>query len=199
VSVNWVGVGAAALVVTAIAVLPQTVRMIRVGSTAGVSPVWAMLGAVSTGIWTAYTAARGLWWATVADALSCLSYLSAVVVLARHGVGPRLGAGVLWLAVFVISYLAAGLGGVGTVLAFAFVVQVAPSIWTAYGSSDLLGASVVTWRLTLAEGLLWFAYGSAKGDAAVVAFGLFAAIAGVLMISRIRRFVPNGARVPSSA
>jgi hypothetical protein len=76
---------------------------------------------------------------------------------------------------------------------------VAPSIWTAYGSSDLLGASVVTWRLTLAEGLLWFAYGSAKGDAAVVAFGLFAAIAGVLMISRIRRFVPNGARVPSSA
>lgn len=192
-------VGAAALVVTAIAVLPQTVRMIRVGSTAGVSPVWAMLGAVSTGVWTTYTAARGLWWATIADALACLSYVSAVVVLGRRGVSPRLGAGALWLAVFVTSYLAVGLGGVGTVLAFAFIVQVAPSIWTAYRSSDLLGASIVTWRLTLAEGVLWFTYGSAKGDAAIVAFGLFAAIAGMLMIVRIRQFVPSGASVASSA
>jgi len=191
-------VGAAALVVTAIAVIPQTARMIRTRSTAGVSPVWAMLGAVSTGVWTAYTAARGLWWATAADALACLSYVSAVVVLARHGVGPRLTAGALWLAVFVISYLAADLAGVGIVLAFAFIVQVAPSIWTAYRSGDLSGASIVTWRLTLAEGVLWFSYGWMKGDAAVVAFGLFAAIASVLMISRISRYATNQTRVPCS-
>ncbi len=105
-------VGGAALVVTAIAVIPQTARMIRTRSTAGVSPVWAMLGVVSTGVWTAYTAARGLWWATVADALSCLSYVSSVVVLARHGVSPRIGAGLIWFAVFVAGYIAGDLAGV---------------------------------------------------------------------------------------
>ena len=118
------------------------------------------------------------------------------VSLARHGVGPRLAAGALWLAVFVIRYPAADLAGVGTVLAFAFIVQVAPSIWSAYRSSDLFGASIVTWRLTLAEGVLWFSYGWTKGDAAVVAFGTFGAIAGVLMIQRIGRFTTIGARVP---
>jgi len=166
--VSWIVevVGAGALVVTATAVIPQTVRMIKVRSTAGVSPVWAMLGAVSTGVWTAYTAARGLWWATVADSLACLSYLSSVIVLARHGVRPRIVAGVSWLGVFALAYTAADLAGVGTVLAFAFIVQVAPSIWTAYRSSDLLGVSIVTWRLTFAEGVLWFIYGWAKDDAA---------------------------------
>jgi len=142
-------------------------------------------------VWTAYTAARGLWWATVADALACLSYLSTVVVLARHGVRLRIVAGVVWLGVFVLAYVVADLAGVGTVLAFAFIVQVAPSIWTAYRSTDLLGASIVTWRLTLAEGILWFIYGWAKGDAAVMMFGLFAAIAGMLMISRIRNYAAN--------
>ncbi len=154
-----------------------------------------MLGAVSTAVWTAYTAARGLWWATAADALSCVSYLSSVVVLARHGVRPRIEAGGLWLAIFVVSYLAADLAGVGTVLAFAFIVQVAPSIWTAYRSTDLLGASIVTWRLTLAEGVLRFAYGAAMGDAAVLTFGLIAAIAATLMILRIRRFTKSAATV----
>jgi uncharacterized protein with PQ loop repeat len=185
-------VGAAALVVTATAVVPQTVRMVRVRSTAGVSPTWAMLGAVSTAVWTAYTAARGLWWATVADALACVSYLSSVVVLARHGIGPRLGAGALWLALFAAGHLVAGLDGVGTVLAFAFVVQVAPAIITAYRSADLLGASLLTWCLTLTEGALWFVYGWALDDLAVVAFGCFAVIAGGLMIWRISRARATG-------
>ena len=38
-------IGAAALVATAITVVPQTVRIVRVKSTVGVSPAWAVLGA----------------------------------------------------------------------------------------------------------------------------------------------------------
>ena len=190
-------IGAAALLVTATAVIPQTIRMIRVDSTAGVSPVWAMLGAVSTGVWTYYTAARGLWWATVADGLACLSYLSSVHVLARHGITPRLAAGSAWLGVFVIGYLFAGLDGVGAVLAFAFVVQVAPSIWTTYRQSNLLGSSILTWSLTLAEGVLWFSYGWIEDDAAVTIFGLLALLAGTLMVARLRKF--NTMTTPAQA
>jgi uncharacterized protein with PQ loop repeat len=188
VDVSWVSefVGAAAMVVTAVAVLPQLVRILRVRSTAGVSPVWAMLGVVSTGAWTAYTAARGLWWATLADALSCLAYTAAVVVLARNGVRPRYVAGALWLCVFIVSYVVGGLSGVGAVLAVAFLIQVAPSIWTAYQSEDLRGASLGTWLLTCTEGALWGFYGLVKGDLAVLAFGLFAVFASLLMILRIR-------------
>lgn len=185
---DWVAeaAGAAALVVTAVAVLPQIARIVRVRSTAGVSPVWAMLGVVSTGAWVAYTGARGLWWATVADALSCLAYTATVVVLARNGVRPRYLAGMLWLSVFVLGFIAGGLSGLGVVLAFAFLVQVGPSIWTAYRTTDLLGASLGTWLLTLTEGVLWGFYGFVKSDLAVVAFGSLAVCASLLMVLRIR-------------
>ncbi len=179
------GVGAAALAASATAVVPQTVRMVRVQSTAGVSPVWAMLGAVSTAVWSGYTAAVGLWWATVADAIACVSYLSAVRVLAGQGVSPRLGAGAAWAAVFGLGYVAGGLPGVGAVLAVAFVIQVSPSIWTAYRQSDLRGASALTWYLTALEGGLWLLYGAAEDDAAVTTFGVIAVVAGALMVARI--------------
>jgi uncharacterized protein with PQ loop repeat len=179
-------VGAAALVTTAVAVLPQARRIIRVRSTAGVSPVWAILGVVSTAAWVVYTAFRGLWWATVADALSCAAYTMTVVMLARHGERPRLVAGALWLSVIVFANVLGGLDGLGVVLAIAFLVQVSPSLWTAYRSIDLHGASLSTWMLTCAEGALWATYGAANNDRAVVAFGLVAFSASVLMCLRIR-------------
>lgn len=163
-------VGAAALVGTAVLVVPQTVRMIRVRSTAGVSAVWAMLGVVSTGAWTAYAGGRGLWWVMTADALACVGYLSSVYVLAQHGSSPDLAAGGAWLAVFTAAYLAAGLDGVGAVLSVAFVVQVAPSLWTAYRRSDLNGASALTWGMTMVEGALWFTYGTLVYDNAVTIY-----------------------------
>ena len=179
-------VGAAALLATAVAILPQARRILRVRSTAGVSPVWAILGAVSTATWVVYTALRGLWWATVADALSCAAYTTTVVMLARHGERPRLFAGALWLSVFMVAVGVGGLDGLGAVLAVAFLVQVLPSLWTAYRSSDLHGASLSTWMLTCAEGALWATYGAANNDRAVVAFGLVAFSASVLMCLRIR-------------
>ena len=186
--------GAVALLVTAIAVIPQTVRLLRVGSTQGVSPTWAMLGAVSTAVWTAYTAARGLWWASVADALSCGGYVVTVVLLARHGEPARILAGLGWFAVFVAAGLVARLDGVGAVLAVAFIVQVTPSLWTAYRTLDLVGASLATWLLVFVEGVLWFAYGIGVADGAVIAFGAIAATTGILMslrIGRLRRSHPQ--------
>ncbi|MBP6997189.1 MAG: hypothetical protein KBB39_13710 [Phycicoccus sp.] len=184
---EWVAelAGAAALVVTVVAVLPQTLRIVRVKSTAGVSPMWAMLGAISAGAWVAYTAARGLWWATVADALSCLVYVAAVAVLGRNGVRPRYLAGALWLCVLALSFIVGGLSGLGAGLAFAFLVQVTPSIWTAYRTRDLMAASLTTWVLMLSEGALWGFYGLIKGDAAVIAFGLVAVLASLLMVLRL--------------
>jgi len=115
-------------------------------------------------------------------------YLSSVYVLARHGFRPRFTAGSVWLGVFVGAHVAAGLDGVGVVLRFAFVVQVAPSIWTVYRQIDLLGSSLLTWSFTLVEGILWFNYGLIQGDAAVTVFGLLAFLAGTLMVARLRKF-----------
>lgn len=185
--INWVAefIGALALVVTSVAVAPQLIRIIRVRSTAGVSPLWAMLGAISNGGWVFYTAAHGLWWATVADALCCLSYVGTVIALARGGVRPRFFAGAIWLSVFVFGFAWEGMAGLGFVLASAFIVQVSPSLWTAYRSSDLRGASMGTWLLTFIEGALWGFYGFIKYDLAVVVFGTVAVIASLLMLARI--------------
>lgn len=179
----WVEiVGGAAFIATAIAIAPQAWRVIRTGQTAGVSADWALLGAISTAVWTIYTGIRGLWWATIADAMASASYTVTLIALVRRSVEPRWIAGGLWAAVFVLAALVGGADAVGAALSFAFAVQIAPSVVLALRSDDHAGVSRSTWGLVSVEGALWMTYGAAKGDAAVIAFGTIALGAGITIL-----------------
>lgn len=178
-------VGALALSATAVAVVPQIRRVVRTGTTAGVSPDWALLGAISTAGWTAYTALRGLWWTTAADALACGSYVVTLVVLARRSAPPRWLAGAAWAGLFPLAWVVGGLDLVGTLLSIAFLVQITPSLAVAYRHRALDGVSAPTWALIGAEGSLWLVYGAAKADAAVTAFGGIALAASGAMLARL--------------
>ncbi|HGG56724.1 MAG TPA: PQ-loop repeat-containing protein [Nannocystis exedens] len=178
-------VGALAFVASAVAILPQARRVLRTGETGGVSPDWAMLGAISTAAWTIYTALRGLWWATVADAIASASYLITVAALVRRAAVPRWWAAALWAGLFVAAATTGGLNLVGAVLSVAFVVQITPSIVVAFRSDEVDGISSATWMLVAFEGALWLAYGVGRNDNAVVAFGAIALLAGTTILLRV--------------
>jgi len=54
--------------------------------------------------------------------------------------------------------------GLGTALTASFVLQVAPSVWTAYRTTGRPGSRRGTWSLILAELFCWGAYGLHKSD-----------------------------------
>ncbi len=54
-------VGVVATAVTFVQILPQIARLLRIGRTEGVSPVWAAIGTTVNIGWIAYVVAEELW------------------------------------------------------------------------------------------------------------------------------------------
>jgi hypothetical protein len=186
--------GAAALSVTAVVVVPQIVRLVRTGLTAGVSPSWTAIGAITTGAWTVYLGQRGLWWPATADLINCVSYAIAFGLLVRAGahVGIAMTLAPAWLAVLVSAAALGGWAALGWVLSISYVVQVSPSVWTALRSTRVDGIAAGTWRLVLLEGLLWAPYAAIEGDAPLLSFALIAIAASTVILARVSWAAPQG-------
>jgi hypothetical protein len=60
-----------------------------------------------------------------------------------------------WAALLVLGFTVAGRAGLGTLLTAAFVLQVTPSIWTAYRTDRPTGISWGAWILILGELSCW--------------------------------------------
>ena len=170
--------------------LPQAHRALRTGDVAGVSWPWAALTAVGNAGWAAYFASSGYWWALVPS--SSTTALATVLAgsITRLG-GPdsrgRSSSRVVvatWAAVLVGSFLAWGPAGLGTALSAAFVVQVAPALWTAYRSPSPTGIAATTWLLVLGELSCWGAYGLHRSDRRLILLGASGILASVLMLIR---------------
>ena len=87
----------------------------------------------------------------------------------------------------VAAYVILGRTGLGALLTAAFVVQVAPSIWTAYRTERPTGLSAGTWLLILGELSCWLTFGLYKSDPRLITLGLTGVTASALMLARIRR------------
>jgi hypothetical protein len=90
-----------------------------------------------------------------------------------------------WAAMLVTAYLLLGRTGLGALLTAAFVVQVTPSIWTAYRTPCPTGISAGTWLLILGELSCWLTFGLNKSDPRLITLGLTGVTASVLMLARI--------------
>ncbi len=92
-----------------------------------------------------------------------------------------------WVALLVAGFTVAGRTGLGTLLTAAFILQVMPSIWTAYRTARPSGVSRGTWMLILSELSCWTIFGVHKADPRLITLGFTRVTASLLMLTRIRR------------
>jgi hypothetical protein len=183
--------------------LPQILKLRATDDVAGVSWSWATLTSVNNAAWFAYFALSGFWTALVPA--SCATLLSGALatMLALRGQAKARPAVLIgaWAALLVAGFGIAGRTGLGTLLTAAFVLQVTPSIWTAYRTDRPTGISQGTWLLVLGELSCWTIFGVHKSDPRLVTLGFTGITASILMLAlsaraSIRRVMRRGRRRP---
>ncbi len=169
--------------------LPQLLKLRATGDTAGVSWSWATLTSVNNAAWFAYFAASAYWAALVPASSATLLAGALAVMLARCGQAKARPAVLIgsWVTLLITGFTVAGRGGLGTLLTVAFILQVAPSLWTAYRTAHLTGVAAGTWLLILGELSCWTIFGLHQSDPRLVTLGVTGVTASVLMLARIRR------------
>ena len=92
-----------------------------------------------------------------------------------------------WALMLAVAGLAAGRAGLGTLLTAAFLLQVTPSLWTAYRTPRPTGISTGTWLLILGELTCWLTFGLHTADPRLITLGTSGIIVSALMLARIHR------------
>jgi hypothetical protein len=99
-----------------------------------------------------------------------------------------------WAASLGAGFAVAGRAGLGTLLTASFVLQVIPSIWTAYRTANPSGISRGTWLLILGELLAWALYGFHKSDPRLIVLGCTGVAASILVLTRSAITTPEHRR-----
>jgi uncharacterized protein with PQ loop repeat len=169
--------------------LPQILRVRGTDDTAGVSWSWATLTSVNNSAWFVYFTLSGYWAALVPASSATLLAGALAAILAFRGAGATRPAILIatWAALLVTVFAIAGRTGLGTALTAAFVLQVTPSIWTAYRTHRPTGVSPGTWTLIFGELTCWTIFGIHTADPRLIALGLTGVTASTLMLGRIHR------------
>jgi uncharacterized protein with PQ loop repeat len=168
--------------------LPQLARLRRTGATAGVSWSWAALTSLNNAAWLGYFALSGFWTALVPALAATVLAGTLAIMLARRGAGASRRSAVLVLGWAAMLLTAAGLFGrlgLGTALTAAFLLQVTPSVWTAYRAADTTGVSPGTWLLIFAELLCWGVFGVYESDLRLTVLGVTGVAASLLVLARV--------------
>jgi uncharacterized protein with PQ loop repeat len=177
--------------------LPQILKLRFTHDTAGVSWSWATLTSLNNAAWIAYFALARYWTALVpASSATLLAGTLAMMLTVRGQARPRplalIGA---WAAMLITACGVAGRAGLGTLLTAAFVLQVAPSIWTAYRTPHPTGISNGTWMLILGELSCWMIFGLHRSDPRLITLGVTGVTASAFMLARIHRKGKGSGRV----
>ena len=179
-------VGAIATVISFVLLIPQIVRLLRTGRTAGVSPTWAALGTTINGVWFVYVVAEEIWIAIPSDIVATSSFGLTFFLLWRRGatVGPGLVTSAITVVVLAAIQIRFGWTAMGTTLAFSYVIQFMPSITTAWRTHTPVGLSPATWTLALAEAFAWSAYGVLIENGPFILFGAGQGLTALLVLLR---------------
>jgi uncharacterized protein with PQ loop repeat len=167
--------------------LPQVLKLRATHDAAGISWSWTALTSVNNAAWIAYFAMSRYWTALIpACTVTLLAGALTIMLTTRGKAQPRslalLGA---WAVALAAVCGLAGRTGLGILLTAAFVVQVAPSLWTAYHTARPSGISAGTWTLILGELLCFLIYGQHESDPKLIALGTTGVTASTFMLARI--------------
>ncbi len=180
----------AAAILAAPQFVPQLALLSRTGDTAGVSWSWAVLTSINNAAWAGYFALSGFWTALVPAISATVLAGVLAVLLARRGAGfPRRAAAfaLAWAAVLITAASLSGRTGLGTALTVAFLLQVTPSVWTAYRADHTTGISKSTWLLIFGELLCWGVFGIYESDPRLTVLGATGVAASLLILARLAR------------
>jgi hypothetical protein len=168
--------------------LPQIRKLRATGDTAGVSWPWATLTSVNNAAWFAYFALSSYWAALVPSCSATLLAGALATMLALRGQAKARPAALVgaWAALLAAAFAVAGRTGLGTLLTAAFILQVTPSLWTAYRTARPTGISLGTWLLIFGELSCWTTFGLHKSDPRLIVLGFTGVAASLLMLARIR-------------
>lgn len=186
----------AATVLAWISLAPQIVRLARTGDPTGVSTTWPAIGLVSNAGWTFYLLSRELWAAIPSTVVMMVFYGLVLRALARTGtrLDRSWGRGATWAAILGIAAAVGGMRGLGLVLAWSYVVQIAPAVRAVYAVGRPTGVSVATWLLIAGEAALWGFYGWWFDDLPVMIYAAVGVLGGLAIVARmvaIRRSRPT--------
>ena len=174
--------------------LPQIRKLRATGDTAGVSSSWAALTSVNNAAWLAYFTLSRYWTALVPSSSATVLAGTLAVMLVRRrrpGPGPSALIGV-WAITLAAAGAAAGRAGLGTLLTAAFLLQVTPSLWSAYRTARPTGIYAGTWLLILGELSCWMIFGLHTSDPRLITLGASGIIVSALMLARIHRTTRSG-------
>ena len=180
-------VGVVATAVTFVQILPQIARLLRIGRTEGVSPVWAAIGTTVNIGWIAYVVAEELWVTIPAVLAGAGSYGVVLYLLYRNHAGVRTGlllSAVVAVACVVVQ-LVAGWTVLGTVLGLSNGLYLGPSVVAAWRSHVPVGVSPLSWVLVALEGILWGLFGVLVEASPVVVYGVTATLLAALVLLRL--------------
>jgi uncharacterized protein with PQ loop repeat len=168
--------------------LPQLLKLRATDDTAGVSWSWATLTSVNNAAWFAYFALASYWTALVPASSATLLAGTLAIMLTRRGQAKTRQAVLIggWVALLIAGFTVAGRTGLGTLLTVAFILQVTPSLWTAYRTAHLTGVAAGTWLLILGELSCWTIFGVHQADQRLLTLGVTGVTASTLMLARIR-------------
>jgi len=169
--------------------LPQIRKLRATHDTAGVSWSWAALTSLNNAAWFAYFVLARYWTALIpSSSAALLAGTLALMLTVRGQARPRPSVLVgTWAATLVTAYAIAGRAGLGTLLTAAFIVQVTPSVLTAYRTACPTGVSPGTWILILGELSCWLLFGWHESDPRLITLGVTGVTASALMLTRIYR------------
>ena len=174
--------------------LPQIRKLRATRDTVGVSPWWAALTSINNAAWLAYFTMSRYWTALIpSSSATLLAGTLAVMLIRRRPPGPRPALLIAaWAIMLAAAGITAGRAGLGTLLTVAFLLQVTPSLWTAYRTARPTGISCGTWLLIVGELSCWMVFGLHTSDPRLIILGTSGIIVSALMLARICRTTISG-------
>ena len=149
---------------------------------------WAALTSINNAAWAGYFALSGFWTALVPAISATVLAGTLAVMLARRGAGfPRrpTALALVWTALLITAASLCGRAGLGAALTVAFLIQVTPSVWTAYRTDHTTGISKGTWLLIFSELLCWGVFGIYESDSRLIVLGATGVAASLLVLARV--------------
>lgn len=176
----------AATFLTVVFLIPQILKLLRTGDSHGVSATWPALGFVTNVGWFSFVINQELWAAIFAPLFTFMFYAITVWAVGRTGRSLRKAVlfSAAWAALLASIPVLWGWTQLGVVLGLSYGVMLAPSIWTAYRTTDPSGIAPGTWWIGILEAVLWGIYGVFNANPGIVTFGVVALFGSSLMLVR---------------